>query len=225
MRKIITVLAVLTVSSSAFAWQVVPKISVDIPGAYGMGEYSGGTLFGLSLGGELLQDYSKTFVYGAGVQYLLSRKVTSILGYPVTKDVSFGYVPVYGTAMLKFSQSRRKELHNYRDNTSSYAKLNLGYNMLYYGNDTFTFSTDTLSGGLYWGAGAGMIIDKRYRVEIMYDSYAGTRQRNTGETINDTYAKISIALGYSFDLGGRRHGGGYHRSREAAQEEDNYMSW
>jgi len=200
MRKAMFLMALMMIGATVHAVQIVPKANIDLPGKFSMSgngvTLNGDTATGFGLGMECLAPVYEKLKAGIGLQYLLGRKVTSLEGRTMSDNNAFGHVPLYGTLQYSFSLPANPYIPSLN---MGYGKVNLGYSMAYYGNDDFK-GTTTMNGGLYWGIGAGTIINDKIVFEIMYDSFKGEQKAASGLAIDEPYNKVSISIGYLFDL-------------------------
>ena len=188
MKKVLgVVVAMMCLVSIAGAGMIVPRVGLDFAGNHEMeqGSYSEDydTKMGFSLGAEYLSPATDKFLLGGGFKYNLNRKID---GY----DAAFGFSPLYVTGMYVMKSSAQT--------IWPYAKVNLGYNILFTGNDDYK-GPASLKGGLYYGAGIGAIIQKNIFVDLMYSSYAG-QMEFAGTQVDVTDTHFGMTVGYAFDL-------------------------
>ena len=180
----------------------VVKFGVDTNGLQDYPSTSTGTITNLGtgsntvdLGYSLLMEYQhplgEVFSIGAGATYNFDRGIGVNGG-------KFSFLPVYVTASLYPLGST--------SGFSPYAKGDLGYNISYTGNDQYKWNSPfqtTLTGGMYWGIGAGVKISNMLFVDIMYTAYAGTYHVALGPLSADAdilYTKVSLNAGVGFDI-------------------------
>ena len=195
MKKLALAVAVLAFASTVHANQFMTKFNLDIPGNYSISNsgvtIDGNTNLGFGIGGEYYHPVNEQFTIGAGLEYQFGRKVSTMGGYTITDSNAFGFAPLYGTVLF-FPEI---DLSGYK----AFLKLNLGYNLSFYGNNDFKGS-DTLTGGFYYALGGGLDLSKNLRGEIMYGTYNGQEKTPSGFAIDCTYKKIGLSIGYLFDL-------------------------
>lgn len=187
MKKVLSVVAaVMCLVSIAGAGMIVPKVGIDFAGNHeaelgGTADFD--TKMGFSLGAEYLSPASDKLLLGGGFKYNLNRKLED-------SDAAFGLSPLYATGMYVMKSTEQT--------IWPFAKVNLGYNILFSGNDDYKGSA-SLKGGLYYGIGFGAIIEKNIFVDLMYSSYAG-KMEYAGLEMDITDTHIGMTVGYAFDL-------------------------
>lgn len=203
MKKITALFVVMLFTAAASADSIIPRVSIDFPGQI---KTSGGNVTGLDtdtetgfgLGADYYHPIGDVFAIGAGFEYLFDRKVKNT-------SSQFGFMPVYVTGMLAPFKTDTAGQEGWMKSFAPYAKVNLGYNVMYTGNDNYKFLNSSLIGGFYWAAGIGAKLPYNLTADIMYSSYAGQHEIKvplvgTAKT-DDTYTKVSVNVGYAFDLG------------------------
>lgn len=169
----------------ARAGMVVPKLGIALPGSHKAEAFGASstkdTGMGISLGMEYLVPGSDRFMYGAGFEYLLSRELENNGG-------SFKFAPVYATGMYFLKANDNKFW--------PFVKLNLGYNIMYDGNDDYKGPL-SLKGGFHYGFGLGAIIQEYIHLDILYSNYAGTAEW-LGSSLDVNYSDIGLKVGYAF---------------------------
>ncbi|MFC1501362.1 outer membrane beta-barrel protein [Elusimicrobiota bacterium] len=175
-------MAILMVAGSLYAAQIVPKLSLydtsgSIDGGSGAVDVDPG--YGISV--EYLTEAGDNIMVGGGIEYQVARAMTDS-----NPSSEFNFAPVYLTGQYCFSPG---------ESLNPFVVLNLGYNLIYDGNDTFKTNGD-LEAGIYYAGGVGAVINEKIRVDLLYSSYAG----KTGGS-DTTYTKIGLDVGYVFDLG------------------------
>lgn len=200
MKKSLLAIAI-TVGACSFLFGVdgVVKGGFDLGGKWKMtvlgvsAEGDTENSFGLSF--EVAETLNPNFTFGAGLEYQLQRKLTKIEGETIEGNPLFNFVPIY--VLLK--------VHPAPSDSTPFGKIQLGYNILYKGNDDYSAGA-TLSGGLHYAIGGGLIIKNSTIIEILYSVYKGTVEVSsygvsiTGDT---DYSKIGISIGYKFSLSGK----------------------
>lgn len=187
MRKVLGFAVVMVcLVSYAGAGMIVPNVGIDFAGNHKaeLGSSSNfDTKMGFSLGAEYLSPASENLLLGAGFKYNVNRKLEN-------SDAAFGLSPLYATGIYVNKSAEQT--------VWPFAKVNLGYNILFSGNDDYKGSA-SLKGGLYYGIGFGAIIQENIFVDLMYSSYAGTMELYGFELdITDTH--VGMTVGYAFDL-------------------------
>ena len=81
------------------------------------------------------------------------------------------------------------------ENVAPYFIGQLGYNF-FDGDDDYAGPIE-LDGGLYWGLGGGVIINKHFLIEVLYSVNNGTGKLY-GIEGDVEYSKVTIKLGYNF---------------------------
>ena len=150
---------------------------------------------GVDLGSSILMEFqhplSEMLSIGVGATYNLNRNISGT-------SAQFSFLPVYATASL-FPFGNVPGI-------APYAKVDLGYNVAYTGNDQYKWNSPfqtALTGGMYWGIGAGARILNTIFADIMFTSYSGTYQVTLGPLSTQAavlYTKVSLNAGIGFDL-------------------------
>lgn len=165
--------------------------TLSVPTFPVIGEQSLGVDLGSSILVEIQHPMSDMLAIGIGATYNVDRKLTDRSG-------QFSFLPVYITASV-FPLGNIAGL-------APYAKADLGYNVSFTGNDQYKagapFET-TLTGGMYWGVGAGVKLGNTIFADVMFTSYSGIYKVALGPLSADTailYTKVSLNLGIGLDL-------------------------
>jgi hypothetical protein len=126
----------------------------------------------------------KSILYGIGAEYQVQRKVD----YPDTYvgDFKMGFIPIYLVGRYQFTVPVAFQPE---------VVAQAGYNILT-GNDNYE-ADGTLSGGIYWGVGAGVTIQEKYLIQLMYKTNYGQWEW-MGAEMDITNSQINIGLGYRF---------------------------
>ena len=172
--------------------QIIPKVTAALAGTTAVEttglSFDGTADPGFAVAGEYLLSAPNNVQYGGGLEYQLQRRWATVAGIDVTPDNTFNYAPIYATAKLL--------LPTRNINLTPFVKGNLGYNAIFSGNEPFTTGA-TLTGGLYYAIGAGLIANKRLDFELMYNMYRGTVSA-AGINANFNYGALSLSAGYNF---------------------------
>lgn len=178
MKKILILSLVLIFSIPLYAYDIIPKVSVDLPGTFRSDyevQWSG------SVGVEGRYAINDYLSLGAGFEYLLQRAVSNkISGYYANKN--FNFIPVYISVLFY-------PFGNF-PNYKPYLKVDGGYNAAFMIDD----SVDS-SSGLYAAASLGFEIVEKYVLEICASRYEA---KDNGENL--TYKNISFKAGYKFTI-------------------------
>lgn len=200
MKRLIALFVAMLFTAAANADMIIPRIGIGFPGAAeisgtGVSSVDQDTETGFSVGVDYLHPVSDMFALGAGVEYQMNRKI---------KDTSaeFGFVPVYVTGMLAPFKAKNSE--DSMKTVVPYAKVNLGYDVGYTGNDEFKFLGSSLNGGMYWAAGIGAKLPYNIMIDLTYSSFAGEHEIDVpllgSVTSDDTFTQLGLNIGYAFDL-------------------------
>jgi len=156
-----------------------------------VGAQSLGVDLGSSVLLEIQHPLSDKLSVGLGATYNMNRTLHNT-------TAEFSFLPVYATVSL-FPIGSIVGL-------APYAKVDLGYNVSYTGNAQYLapapFVT-TLTGGMYWGIGAGVKLVNTIFADIMFTSYSGTYKVALNPLSTDVailYTKVSVNVGIGFDL-------------------------
>jgi hypothetical protein len=197
MKQLTIITFLILFTSSLYAGQIIPRLSIDLPGtntfSQGGASVNGNTDMGFGIGAEYLAQLDRYVAVGGGFEYQFGRELSKV-GLVSANFGNFYYVPVYVTGKLFIA----KQLAPKYD---PFLKLNLGYNVIYGGDDTFKAGA-SLSGGFYFGIGAGVMLNKYLDLELMYSSYAG-EESFSGLSQDDSYGKFGLSVGYAFDFLGK----------------------
>lgn len=184
MKKLISSLMfVLMFSTIVYAFDIVPKVSIDLPSTFKT-DYE--VKVSMTLSAEARFQLSEYFSVGGGLEYLIPRTTTDKLSkhdidaYYGNKD--FYFAPVYATVILY-------PLGNFGE-YKPYIKVDGGYNVLF----GITDGKDS-SGGLYVGGAIGFELFERYILEV-----TGSRYEAKDNNEDITYKKIGFKVGYKFSI-------------------------
>ena len=149
---------------------------------------------GMSLDTEYVSYVSDNLGLGGGLTIQTNRGLTGVPG-------NFSFMPIYGLAKLRTSPGR-KGLYEY-------LLGQLGYNF-FSGDMDYTGKGGTLGGGLYFGLGAGVSIN-RIQIELLYTEDRGSfsdsgyvyddasgKFNYFNESGNIKYSKLGINVGFLF---------------------------
>lgn len=158
------------------------KIGVDMSGKH---EVSSEGLsatenveMGFSLSGEYVSAINETLELGVGITYQIPRSQEDFKG-------DFNFIPIYGLVKIRPTTN----------DMSPYLIGQLGYNL--FDGDSDYKGLGSLSGGIYYGIGAGLIFQKGVQVELLYSVNNGSYEV-LGYNFDIKYSKIGLSLGYNF---------------------------
>jgi hypothetical protein len=182
-----TILVILFTAMAAFCFGIFQvDLGFDVAGNhtidvedFGSQDYDVG--MGISPSVEYMMQY-QSILYGLGLEYQLQRKI-EFDGEELGK---FGFIPIYLVGRYQFTLP---------GTITPEAVAQLGYN-IFTANDDYKGDGD-LSGGLYYGIGAGVTIQKKYLVQLMYKANAGGWEYS-GLNADMTNSQINLGLGYRF---------------------------
>lgn len=191
MKKIFLSLGlILIVTTITFAYDIVPKISVDLPSTFRT-DYE--VKVSMTIGAEARFQLSDYFSVGGGLEFLIPR-TTSAKEFPIAHSVpleyekgyytnkDFYFLPAYATILLY-------PLGNFGE-YKPYLKLDCGYNLLF-GIDDAKDNT----GGLYIGGAIGFELFEKFILEV-----STARYEAKDNDMNITYKKIGFKFGYKFTI-------------------------
>ncbi|MCL2145335.1 MAG: hypothetical protein FWH43_07605 [Endomicrobia bacterium] len=178
MKKIFAaILCLVFAVSSSFAFGIIPKIGVDIPGTMNYDkDPDDETKPGFMIGAEARNNISNYFGWGAGFEYVLPRGFVDVSG-----DNDFSFLPLYVSLMFYPFGGWEK--------AKPYIKVNAGFSVL-----ATTQSDADMKGGLYLSAGVGAEY-KNFVGEAMASSYDGEF-----DGAGFSYQKIGFVFGYRFNI-------------------------
>lgn len=189
MKRIIALFVTMFIAGAAFADMITPKIGYDFAGTHKSEAGSTSTDYdtdpGITIGADYIHPVNDLFAFGGGFEYQLARGVDVNVA---SVDPAFSFLPIYATGIVT---PFKDDLNGFKP----YGKLNLGYDILS-GNDDYK-GDNTLSGGLYWALGVGTSY-KNFFGELLYSTNTG--QAKDSSTVDITYTKLSLNIGYQFDL-------------------------
>jgi hypothetical protein len=190
MKKITFLMILMMMTAVLNAGQIVPKILIDNQTNGKLNSYSSETDPAMGLGVEYLQNLNENINVGGGLEYQFDRKITKANGASVPGTANFNYMPIYVTGEYLISMNN--------ENIKPFAKVNLGYANYNVSGNAWAAGTSS-SGDLYWAIGGGVTVQKNIKIELMYSALKGDRSVSS-HSYNDEYSKISLGIGYVFDL-------------------------
>lgn len=128
-----------------------------------------------SLGGESTRRTVEGLIYGVGTEYQFYRQAEG-------GNTGFSFIPVYGVARAEFPITKR---------TRSFVFGRVGYNFYQEANPADGYS---LHGGLYYAAGAGLILTKNMELQLMYSLNNGEAD-SAYLNVQHAYSKYSLGMG------------------------------
>ena len=171
--------------SNIFASSGGLLLGIDMRGTHtaSINGHSQSTDVKLGLSGmmEMYSHFSMNVDMGVGLEFMLPHELETS-----GSDPAFQFMPLYFSTFL----------HGSRNNDFvPYMGFQLGYNLLYLGNNDYSGSAD-LKGGLYMGLMLGTVIDREYRVEIRWAEYLGDVDNSAIDDVS--YNEISLVFGKIF---------------------------
>ena len=149
---------------------------------------------GMSIGWQYVSYLDKNFGIGGGVDIQSLRSLSDGSG-------SFGFTPIYGLIKARTNPGKR--------NSFEYLIGEIGYNFLD-GDVNYAGRNGSLDGGLYFGVGAGVSIN-RVKVELLYtedrgkvsdSGYMFNSATNTYNYFTESgdikYSKLGLNIGFIF---------------------------
>lgn len=137
---------------------------------------------GVSLSGEYIQAINPNVGIGGGITFQIPRSQEDYEG-------NFKFIPLYG--LVKIHSNYEYQAVNF------YLLGQLGYNAFMGDNDYKGFGT--LTGGLYYGIGTGIIFNKNNQIELLYSVNNGSYSISGWSGSFDVeYSKITVSYGYAF---------------------------
>lgn len=135
---------------------------------------------GISLSGEYLKSTDHMLAVGGGLEYQFYRHASD-------DNQKFSYTPVYFLIRTDLPASSQ---------TRPYLIGKVGYNLYNEANPVDSF---TLSGGMYYSLGAGVILQKNLVVDLIYShSTSETRSESLNLAVRHDYTKYTMSMGYRF---------------------------
>ncbi len=134
---------------------------------------------GISLSGEYVSNIDKNIGMGFGMTFQMPRSQKNYSG-------NFNFIPVYGLVRINSISSE----------VSPYFIGQLGYNLFYMGDNAYRGS-GSLSGGIYYGIGAGLLLQSRSQIEILYSVNKGSYKLAGYPNFDIEYSKITLSFGFN----------------------------
>lgn len=186
MKKFIISVCLLLSGTSLYAYDIIPKLSLDLPGTF-RSDYE--VDVAVNLGAEARYQLSDYFSAGVGFDYLFNRNIS--LGEKAERDNAndkyycdkrFSFLPVY-LSIIFYPFGNFGEY-------KPYLRLDGGYNILFSIDD----GIDSTPGAYYAGA-IGFELFEKYIFELYASRYEA---KDNGNDI--TYKNIYFKLGYKFTI-------------------------
>jgi hypothetical protein len=192
MRKLVLALAVVAfVAGSALANQVNFNLGYDLSSSVSLTKDGSGSTdvnSGVNLGAEYLFSASRVFKIGGGLKYLLPRETDP-------KKFEFSYLPIY--LAVQWNPIGRSQEGN-----GLFFRGNLGYNIIF-SNDSPSYKnyygSQSDSGGIYLGFGAGWEFSFGLVVSLSYDLLYGSSKYSIWD-VGFSYGKTGLNVGYKLNI-------------------------
>jgi hypothetical protein len=172
-------------------------VGLDIAGKHGF-VWSGDTGqidkdYNVNIGISPAMEYlfqSNALLYGLGAEYQVQRTV-KFEEADSGKDGKMSFIPIYGVLRYQLSSPLKffPELVGH-----------VGYNFFTADDDYLEYDAE-VAGGLYWGLGAGVVVQQKYLVQLMYKTNYGKYEA----TITDvnykadiTNTELNLSVNYRF---------------------------
>ncbi|MDR3113470.1 MAG: hypothetical protein LBU09_03760 [Endomicrobium sp.] len=191
MRKLILSLAAVAfVTGSALASQVNFNLGYDLAGSMSASKNASGSMdvnSGINLGAEYLFSTSRVFKIGGGLKYLLARETDPEL-------FEFSYLPIY--LAVQWNPMGRSQEGN-----GLFFRGNLGYNIFSNNSPSYEarYGSQTDSGGIYLGFGAGWEFSFGLVVSLSYDLLYGSSKFGVLD-VGYSYGKTGLNVGYKLNI-------------------------
>jgi hypothetical protein len=134
---------------------------------------------GYSVAGEYLKKTKGDLLFGGGIEYQSRRRVVGDNNY-------FNFIPLYFLVRTNTLSTKQK--------TRPFLSGKIGYN-LYHESDPGPGYD--IRGGLYYGFGAGIMLQKNLQMELAYTNN-NSELDSTSLAIKHSYGEIGFSLGYRF---------------------------
>ncbi len=194
MKRFFGVAVALLLATALRADYIMPRIGLDFGSTADFTNdrvtLHGDVGTGVNIGAEYLTSVGERTIVGGGFEYLFPRTLRTFDGVDTTGDQKFWFVPLYGTIRYTVNMQNPR--------VQPFIKGNLGYNFVYDGTADYK-GVVSLTGGVYYALGFGILIQQVSSLELLYSRYAGSESA-TGVSIDDVYTKIGLVYGYMFDL-------------------------
>jgi hypothetical protein len=188
MKRILVVISsfiVLFTVNNVFASGAV-KFGLDSEGDHKSSDYWGSETLdvekGVSLSAEFFGPIGNTIDMGGGFSIQAPRALKDFAG-------DFSFIPFYFAIRTRFVDN----------DTTPYFIGQLGYNF-FFGDSDYKdagYADAELDGGLYWGLGGGIIINKHFLIELLYTENNGTADV-VGDKYDIKYTKMTLNFGFNF---------------------------
>lgn len=188
MKRILVVISsfiVLFTVNNVFASGAV-KFGLDFEGDHKVSGYgTSGTEdveTGVSLSAEFFGPVANTIDMGGGFSIQAPRSQKDFEG-------DFSFIPFYFAIRTRLVDN----------DTTPYFIGQLGYNF-FFGDSDYKgtgFYEAELDGGLYWGLGGGVIINRHFLIELLYTENNGTAE-TLGYEFDIKYSKVTLNFGFNF---------------------------
>lgn len=170
-------------------------VGLDIAGKHGY-EWKGST-------GQIDKDYDVNIGISPAMEYMIQKNALLFgLGaeYQVQRTVKFspdgidskmGFIPLYAVVRYQFSSP----LQFFPE-----VLAQGGYNFLIADDDYLEYDAE-VKGGLYWGIGAGIVIQEKYIVQLIFKTnYAKyeLEMNNEDYKADITNSQLNLSLNYRF---------------------------
>ena len=133
---------------------------------------------GVSLSAEFFSKINNNFEIGGGITFQIPRSQKDFQG-------DFYFIPLYGAIRVRAETEK----------VDPYFIGQLGYN--FFDGDNDYAGVIDLEGGLYYGLGGGIIINKHFLIELLYSVNNGSGQA-FGISGDVEYSKVTLNFGYNF---------------------------
>lgn len=189
MKKYLVLLFLLFSTSCLYAIDIVPKLSVCLPGTF-RSDYE--VDIAINVGAEGRYFFSKNFAVALGFDYLINRNISmgkkaEDAGFGMNQyytDSKFSALPVY-VGILCFPFGNFGEY-------KPYLRIDGGYNVYF-----AVSSSEDLTPGYYFAGGVGFELYSKYVFELYASRYEATNNDNDD---NITYKNIIFKIGYKFAI-------------------------
>jgi hypothetical protein len=193
LKKLFLVMLLVSVCAAGFSSITQFGMGADVGGKHKVkvsinGSSSGSSTYDVAIGfspyAEIMGQ-SGNLLYGIGAEYQVPRNVTFNDG----SESTMNFIPVYGVARIKLSSGS-----GYNPELIAQGGLNL-----FAASEEYKGDAD-LKGGMYWGLGAGLVVDKLV-LQLIYKVNTGTIEQDyLGDTIKAdvTNSQFNLSGGIRF---------------------------